>query len=221
VSTAVVLLGPPGAGKGTQAKHIERRFGLVHISTGDMLRAAVAEGSELGRRAEGYMKRGELVPDELIIEMILERIARPDCGKGYMLDGFPRTLAQAEALDASLAERGGRIDLAILFTCDPEAIVERMSGRRVCPTCGAVFHLAHNPPAKPGVCDRDGTPLVLRPDDRPEVVRKRLEVYEENTAPVAEFYRKRGVLAEVDASRPIPEVTAAVDRLLEAVTRDS
>ncbi len=211
---AIVLLGPPGSGKGTSAQHIVTKYGHIHISTGDMLRASVAEGAELGKKAKAFMDKGELVPDDLIIAMLLERIARPDCKNGYMLDGFPRTLPQAEALDASLKARNSKIDLALFFNSDPEVIIDRMSGRRSCPQCGTVYHVKNNPPKSSGICDKDGSALIMRPDDKEEVVRKRLDIYFELTAPLIQFYRSQGILKEIAADRPIAEVYSSIDKLL-------
>jgi adenylate kinase len=215
MTLAVVLLGPPGAGKGTQAKHLETNYGLLHLSTGDMLRAAAASGSELGLRAKGFMDRGDLVPDELIIDMLIERLGADDCAKGFMLDGFPRTLPQAHALDAKLKAEGKAIGLVLFFNSDPEAIVARISGRRCCPACGAVFHVVNNPPKVEGVCDFCGAAVILRKDDSPETMRRRLDTYFAATAPLIGYYQAKGVVREISADLPIPVITRALDKMLE------
>ena len=212
---AMILLGPPGAGKGTQATYISSEFGLTHISTGDMLRGAVSEGTELGKKAKGYMDSGALVPDELIIDMLLERLAKPDCEKGYMLDGFPRTIVQAQALDKKFAQQGESIDLVLFFDSDPEIIVVRMSGRRSCPDCGAVYHVDNNPPKLKDICDACGGQLVTREDDKPETVRKRLDNYFKLTEPLVSHYRKQGLVRDIEADKPIPEIKEEVGQLME------
>jgi adenylate kinase len=192
----VVLLGPPGAGKGTQAVTIAERFGVPKISTGDMLREHVARGTEIGREAQGYMDRGELVPDDVLIKMLRQRLAQPDAG--FVLDGFPRTVPQAEALDAALAELGEAIDHVILMDPSDAEIVERISLRRTCPKCGRVYNLAASPPRVDERCDDDDSPLVARADDRAEVVQNRLDVYRRQTAPVVGYYDARGLVRRVD-----------------------
>ena len=199
----LVFLGPPGAGKGTQAKRLAKDLGLVHISTGDILREAVKNQTPLGRKAKEYMDRGELVPDDLIIALIEE--VMPSEG-GVIFDGFPRTIAQAEALDEMLNRKGLKLDAVILFDVPDEVVVERLSGRRVCPGCGAVYHMKFNPPKKDEICDRCGTELIQREDDREEVVRNRLEVYRKQTAPLVEYYKRKGILIRLDASKEIDEV---------------
>ena len=199
----LVFLGPPGAGKGTQAKRLAKDLGLVHISTGDILREAVKNQTPLGRKAKEYMDRGELVPDDLIIALIEE--VMPSEG-GVIFDGFPRTIAQAEALDEMLNRKGLKLDAVILFDVPDEVVVERLSGRRVCPGCGAVYHMKFNPPKKDEICDRCGTELIQREDDREEVVRNRLEVYRKQTAPLVEYYKRKGILIRLDASGDIEEV---------------
>lgn len=203
----VVLLGAPGAGKGTQAVILAERLGVAHVATGDMFREALRQGTELGLRAKEYMDRGQLVPDEITIGMLLERISRPDCQKGCLLDGFPRTLEQAEALDSALAQRGEQVDKVIYIKVEPEELVSRLAGRWTCPTCGAVYHERNQPPRQPGVCDRDGTPLHQRDDDKPETVQRRLDVYFQQTAPLIDYYARAGKLVEVDGARPIEDVT--------------
>lgn len=197
----IVFLGPPGAGKGTQAAELARSLGIPHLSTGDLLRTAVAAGTPLGREADGYMRAGQLVPDDLVLRMLEERLRRPDARSGFLLDGFPRTLPQAEAL-ARLTE----IDRVISFDVPAAVLVERLGQRRVCPQCQSVYNLASQPPKRPGVCDKDGAALVQRPDDRPEAITTRLEVYAKQTAPLLDFYRGRSLLRPIDASGTQVEV---------------
>jgi len=205
----LVFLGPPGVGKGTQAAELARELGIAHLSTGDLLRAAVAEGSELGRAADGHMRAGRLVPDELVVEILRDRLRRSDAAPGYILDGFPRTLAQAKAL-----EQFAQLDAVISLELDPKVLVERLTGRRLCPQCGSVYNLATRPPREPGRCDRDYAELTLRPDDRPEAVEVRLQVYEKQTAPLLEHYRRLGLLRPLDASGTPAEVAERLRRLL-------
>ncbi len=205
----LVFLGPPGAGKGTQAKMLSQELGLIHISTGDILRSAVEKRTPLGVKAKEYMDRGELVPDDLIIALIEEVL--PQQG-GFVLDGFPRTVAQAKALDRLLDRKGMKLSAVILFDVPDDAVVERLSGRRICPRCGAVYHIRYNPPREDEICDRCGAKLIQREDDREEVIRKRLSVYREQTAPLVEYYSERDILVKLDASRPIEEIHR---RLLE------
>ena len=212
----VVLLGPPGAGKGTQAKRLEEKRGLKQLSTGDMLRAAVAAGTPLGRQAKQVMESGALVRDDLIVAMIAERIKEPDCAKGFVLDGFPRTVQQAEALDAMLKERGERIDRVIELAVDEPALIERIAGRFACAKCGAGYHDKFRQPKKPGVCDGcGGTEMVRRPDDRAEAVAVRLEAYRKQTAPILPYYRTRGLLKTVDGMASSEEVARQIDRALD------
>lgn len=205
----LVFLGPPGAGKGTQAAKLADHLGVPRISTGDILRRNVADGSDLGKRAKGYMEAGTLVPDDLVIEMTKRRLAEPDAKKGFILDGFPRTIAQAEIL-AKLTP----LDAVVDFYLEPEELIKRNSGRRVCPKCEAVYHVLSNAPRKPGVCDRCGSTLVTRPDDREEVVRTRIETYENQTAPLIQYYKERDLLREVYASGLIDEVALRVREVL-------
>lgn len=206
MSLVVILLGPPGAGKGTQAARLAAALAVPHVSTGDLFRQNLSTGTELGERARRYMEAGELVPDDLVLDMLFERVAQPDCREGYLLDGFPRTLPQAEALEARLGD--GVDHCAVLIDVPEEALVERMSGRLTCSQCGAVFHRRHDPPRVEGVCDRCGGALIQRSDDREEVVRERLSVYQRQTRPVVDYYRGKGVLREVDG-RGDPEAVFA------------
>lgn len=209
----LIFLGPPGAGKGTQAGIISKRLGIPTISTGDMLRAAVKEGTKVGLEAKSFMDAGKLVPDEVIIGIVHERLDKPDCAKGFILDGVPRTLAQADALEKA----GIAFDHVISLEVHDEAIVERMSGRRVCNKCGAPFHVANNPPKVEGVCDACGGELIQRVDDKAETVRHRLEVYHQETEPLKSFYQERGVLDLVPGDLgTIEETTAAIMKVLEA-----
>ncbi len=199
----LVFLGPPGAGKGTQAKKLSGDLGLVHISTGDILRDAVSKGTPLGRKAKEYIDRGDLVPDDLMIALI-EEVLPP--GGGVIFDGFPRTIPQAQALDELLERKRMAIDGVILFELDDEEIVRRLTGRRTCPSCGAVYHLIYNPPKKDEICDHCGAKLTQRDDDREEVVRKRLQVYRDQTAPLIDYYAEKNKLIRLDAGRPIEEI---------------
>lgn len=209
----IVLLGPPGAGKGTQAKRIAEATGLLHISTGDMFRENVKQQTELGKLADTYMSKGALVPDEVTINMLLERIARPDAAQGAMFDGFPRNVTQAIALDDALAGRDARIDHALLISVADEELVARLSGRWICRNCGALYHERNDPPTKAGVCDKCGGELYQREDDRPDVVRQRLEL-QKPPAALIEHYRSAGVLSEIDGQRSLDDVTKS---LLEAI----
>ena len=205
----LILLGAPGTGKGTQADIIAERFRWPHISTGDMLREAVARGTDLGKQAKAYMDRGELAPDDLVIAMLVERIGQSDCQSGFLLDGFPRNLAQAEALDRALADASKAIDLAINITVPDAELVRRLSGRWLCRDCGAIYHQVTSPPRVAGKCDKCGGELYQREDDRPETVRARLE-RQKPPADLIEHYRRKGRLKDIDGSRPIEAVTAAV-----------
>ena len=211
----LILLGPPGAGKGTQAKRLEQTHGLVQLATGDMLRRAVASGSPLGEKVKAIMEAGRLVPDEIIIEMIADRIAAPDAAQGFILDGFPRTVPQAEALDAMLAEHGRKLDHVILMEVDEAALVDRIAGRFTCQACGASYHERYKRPAVEGVCDVCGsTDLVHRADDRPEAVATRLAAYRNQTAPILPYYRARGILRSVDGMAEIDEVTREIEAVI-------
>ena len=210
----IVMLGAPGAGKGTQAKMIADQYSIPHISTGDIFRANIKEGTELGKEAKSYMDKGQLVPDELTVKILLDRVAKEDCKNGYVLDGFPRTIPQAEVLEDALTKLNDKIDYAINVEVPDENIVRRMSGRRACLSCGATYHIVHIPSKAEGVCDRCGKDLVLRDDDKEETVQKRLNVYHEQTQPLIDFYEKKGVLKEVDGTVDMKDVFAAITRIL-------
>lgn len=210
----IVMLGAPGAGKGTQAKMIAEKYSIPHVSTGDIFRANIKNGTELGKEAKSYMDKGELVPDELTVRILLDRVAQEDCKNGYVLDGFPRTIPQAEVLDAELTKMGDKIDFAINVEVPDENIVKRMSGRRACLKCGATYHIVHIPPVKEGICDKCGSELVLRDDDKEETVKNRLSVYHEQTQPLIDFYDKKGVLKEVDGTVDSKDVFAAITAIL-------
>jgi len=212
----LILLGPPGAGKGTQAALLAEARGLAHIATGDMFREAMRSGSEVGQQAKAYVDRGELVPDEITIRMLLERLTQPDCASGCMLDGFPRNLEQAKALDAALAERGQAVDHVAYIRVSEEELTERLGGRWTCRQCGAVYHQLNSPPATAGRCDQCGGELYQRSDDQPETIRRRLTVYFRDTAPLVEYYRQRGKLIEVDGEQGIEAVGRALLNALES-----
>ena len=211
----IIMLGAPGAGKGTQAKMIAAKYQIPHISTGDIFRANIKNGTELGMEAKKYMDQGQLVPDELTVKILLDRVAQPDCSEGYVLDGFPRTIPQAEVLDNALNKLGDSIDFAVDVDVPDENIVRRMSGRRACLSCGATYHIEHIPPKQEGVCDTCGQPLVLRDDDKPETVLKRLKVYHEQTQPLIDFYTRKGVLRSVDGTVDMNDVFEAIVNVLE------
>lgn len=210
----IIMLGAPGAGKGTQAKQIAAKYEIPHISTGDIFRANIKEGTELGKKAKAFMDKGELVPDELTCDLVVDRISKPDAAKGYVLDGFPRTIPQAEALTKALEARGEKIDYAINVEVPDENIVNRMSGRRVCVDCGATYHIAYAPTSKEGICDKCGGGLILRDDDKPETVLKRLGVYHEQTQPLIDYYTEAGILKEVDGTIDINDVFAEIVKIL-------
>ena len=211
----IIMLGAPGAGKGTQAKKIAEKYSIPHISTGDIFRANIKNNTELGQKAKTYMDKGELVPDELVVDLIMDRFKEADCANGYVLDGFPRTIPQAEVLDKALTELGDKIDYAINVDVPDENIIKRMSGRRACVTCGATYHIVHIPPKKEGVCDTCGSELILRDDDKPETVKNRLDVYHKQTQPLIDFYTEKGVLRSVDGTVDMKDVFAAIVAILE------
>ncbi len=202
----LILFGPPGAGKGTQAERLRVDFQLPFISTGEMLRANVKEGTELGRRAQEYMDAGELVPDELIVAMVADRLLRDDAQDGFILDGFPRTIEQAEALDKQLADLGRRVTAALLIDVPDDEVIRRLAGRRVCVKAGHNYHVEFDPPKHDDVCDQDGSRLIQRDDDQPDVIRNRLRVYHEKTAPLIDYYDERGLMRRIDGTRPAAEV---------------
>ena len=212
----IIMLGAPGAGKGTQAKKIAAKYSIPHISTGDIFRANIKNGTELGLKAKSYMDAGGLVPDEITIGMLLDRIHQADCENGYVLDGFPRTIPQAESLTEALKKNGEAIDFAVNVDVPDENIINRMSGRRACLNCGATYHIVYNAPKKEGVCDACGQELVLRDDDKPETVKKRLDVYHDQTQPLIEYYQKAGVLAQVDGTMDMEDVFQAIVKILGA-----
>ena len=210
----IIMLGAPGAGKGTQADKICAKYNIPHISTGDIFRANIKNGTELGKKAKTYMDQGLLVPDELVVDLIMDRFKADDCKNGYILDGFPRTIPQAEALDAALAANGEKIDYAVNVEVPDENIVNRMSGRRACVGCGATYHIVYNPTKVEGKCDTCGADLILRDDDKPETVLNRLKVYHEQTQPLIDFYTKKGVIAEVDGTKDMKDVFDAIVAIL-------
>lgn len=213
----VILLGPPGAGKGTQAERIKKDFGLAHISTGDMLREAVANGTEMGLKAKSFMDAGELVPDEVVIGIVVERMSDPDCEKGFLLDGFPRSEAQAQALDTALKASGKNITLALAVIVAEDELIKRLTGRRLCRGCARPYHVAFRPPATPEVCDECGGELYQRSDDTEETVRNRLDVYRRQTEPLIDYYRVQGVLAEIKGAGHPDEVYKKIEEKLNQV----
>ena len=212
----IIMLGAPGAGKGTQAKQIAGKYSIPHISTGDIFRANIKNGTELGKKAKEYMDQGLLVPDELTCDLVVDRIQQDDCGNGFVLDGFPRTIPQAEALDEALTKLGQSMDYAIDVDVPDENIVNRMAGRRACLDCGATYHIVSLPPKTEGKCDSCGADLVLRDDDKPETVQKRLTVYHEQTQPLIDYYKKQGILKSVDGTQPMEAVFTAIADILGA-----
>ena len=212
----IIMLGAPGAGKGTQAKRIADKWKVPHISTGDIFRANIKNGTELGMEAKKYMDKGALVPDELTVKILLDRVAAKDCENGYVLDGFPRTIPQAEVLDRALAEMGDSIDFAINVDVPDDSIINRMSGRRACVSCGATYHVEFAPTKTEGICDRCGKELILRDDDKPETVKKRLMVYHEQTQPLIDYYAGKNILKSVDGTKNMEEVFKDIEAILEA-----
>jgi len=210
----IIMLGAPGAGKGTQAKMISDKYQIPHISTGDIFRANIKNGTELGKKAKTYMDAGELVPDELVVDLVVDRLTEDDCKEGYILDGFPRTIPQAESLDKALEEKGSKIDYAIDVEVPDENIVNRMSGRRACVGCGATYHIKYAPTKVEGICDRCGKELILRDDDKPETVKKRLNVYHDQTQPLIDYYNGKGVLKEVDGTVDMNDVFNTITSIL-------
>ena len=212
----LVMLGAPGAGKGTQASQLAKKYEIPHIATGDIFRANIKNKTELGKRVKDYMSKGLLVPDELVCDLIVDRIGQNDCAKGYILDGFPRTIPQAESLDAALTNSGGKLDVAIDIEVPDETIVKRMSGRRACLTCGATYHTEYIPPKQEGVCDACGGELVLRNDDAAETVQKRLGVYHEQTKPLIDYYQETGILKVIDGTQDREVVFEEINAILGA-----
>ena len=212
----LVLLGPPGAGKGTQAQHLATRFGIPQISTGDILREHVEEGTTLGIRARAYMDRGEYVPDGIVVSMVMERLSEPDAEKGFILDGFPRTVPQAEALTTALDDRERPLSAVLCFSVGDETAIARLTGRYTCPTCKRTYHVAFSPPATDLVCDLDGTPLVQRSDDDELTAKRRLALYREQTEPLQSYYRDAGLLVVIDAEAPMSEVSRRTDAEIDA-----
>ncbi len=210
----IIMLGAPGAGKGTQAKKIAEKYGIPHISTGDIFRANIKAGTELGKKAKTYMDQGALVPDELVVDLVVDRVGQEDAKNGYVLDGFPRTIPQAEALDKALNAIGEKMDYAINVEVPDENIINRMSGRRACVDCGGTYHIKYNPTKVEGVCDACGGKLILRDDDKPETVQNRLEVYHKQTQPLIEYYSRQGIMKEVDGTVDMEDVFKAIVEIL-------
>ena len=210
----IIMLGAPGAGKGTQAKKIADKYQIPHISTGDIFRANIKNGTELGMKAKTYMDQGLLVPDELVVDLVVDRLAQEDCANGCVLDGFPRTIPQAEVLDEALTKLGDKIDFAIDVDVPDANIIRRMSGRRACVACGATYHIVHIPTKVEGVCDRCGESLILRDDDKPETVKKRLDVYHAQTQPLIDYYTSKNVLKSVDGTVDMEDVFQAIVNIL-------
>jgi adenylate kinase len=212
----IIMLGAPGAGKGTQAKKLAAKYDIPHISTGDIFRANIKNGTELGKKAKVFMDQGLLVPDELVVDLVVDRFKEPDCEKGYVLDGFPRTIPQAKALDEALAKNGDAVEYAIDVDVPDAEIVSRMSGRRACVNCGGTYHVVTIPPKKEGICDVCGGELILREDDKPETVEKRLKVYHEQTQPLIDYYKGKGILKSVDGTKDLEEVFENVVKIVES-----
>ncbi|GGF35094.1 adenylate kinase [Halobacillus andaensis] len=215
----LILMGLPGAGKGTQAEKIVEKYNIPHISTGDMFRLAIKEGTALGQEAKSFMDKGELVPDEVTIGIVRERLSKPDCQEGFLLDGFPRTIAQADALENLLADMNESVDYVLHIDVPKDKLVERLTGRRVCPTCGATYHVIFNPPKEEGKCDHDGAELIQREDDQPETVKKRLEVNVEQSQPLLDFYQEKGYLVTFDGDRDINLVFEDIDKKLGGLVK--
>ena len=215
----IIMLGAPGAGKGSQASRIAKEYQLPHISTGDIFRANLKEETELGKRAKSFMDKGELVPDDITIAMLLDRIHKEDCKNGYILDGFPRTIPQAEALKEALAKKDEKIDLALDVEASDELIIKRMAGRRTCPACGAIYHIVTLTPKTEGICDRCGADLIQRKDDNEETVKNRLKIYHEVTEPLISYYKKEGILEEIDGAEELDKVFEKVKRIIHERSR--
>lgn len=211
----IILMGLPGAGKGTQAEKIKEKYQIPHISTGDMFRSSIKEGTVLGKKAQSFMDQGALVPDEVTIGIVEERLQKDDCQHGFLLDGFPRTIAQAEALQEILNKLDTTLDYVLHVNVPDENLVERLSGRRTCPTCGRTYHIIYNPPVKEGVCDKDGTELIQRTDDEPDMVKKRLDVNKEQTKPLLDFYEEKGYLVTVNGDQDIDNVFQDIVEILK------
>ncbi|VVB91024.1 Adenylate kinase [uncultured archaeon] len=211
----IILLGPPGAGKGTQAKKIAEHYSLPHISTGDILRENISNNTSLGVRAKSYMAKGELVPDELLITIIRDRLSKPDCSNGFLLDGYPRTVPQADALQMILTESNKKLDVVLNIDVDDEELVKRLSGRRVCSSCCMSYHMIFNPPEEDEICDKCKGKLYQREDDKPEAIRNRLIVYKKQTQPLIEYYTRKGLLRTVDGGKDIPEIFEEIKKILE------
>jgi adenylate kinase len=211
----IILLGPPGAGKGTQAKKISEHYSVPHISTGDILRENISNNTSLGVRAKSYMAKGELVPDELLITIIRDRLSKPDCSKGFLLDGYPRTVPQADALQMILTESNKKLDVVLNIDVDDEELIKRLSGRRVCSSCGMSYHMTFNPPKEDEICDKCKGKLYQREDDKPEAIRNRLIVYKKQTQPLIEYYTRKGLLRTVDGGKDIPEIFEDIKKILE------
>ncbi|MCA1012843.1 adenylate kinase [Halobacillus halophilus] len=210
----LILMGLPGAGKGTQAEKIVEKYNIPHISTGDMFRLAIKEGTALGKEAKSYMDKGELVPDEVTIGIVRERLSKPDCKEGFLLDGFPRTIAQADALENLLSDMDDTLDHVLHIDVPKDQLIERLTGRRICPTCGATYHVVFNPPEEEGKCDHDGSELIQREDDQPDTVKKRLEVNVEQQQPLLDFYRDKGYLVSFEGDKDINDVFKNIDEVL-------
>lgn len=210
----VIFLGPPGVGKGTQADFIAQTYDIPKLSTGDLLREAVANETALGKEAKGYMNRGELVPDDVVVGLVKEKLSSPECGKGFLLDGFPRTVSQADQLSSFLTSTGQILDHVVYFSLSKDEIIRRISGRRSCPSCKAVYHLESVPPKQPGICDACGQSLIQRNDDKPETVESRLSVYQEQTAPLVEYYKTQNILKELDGAGSVASVQERLVALL-------
>ena len=211
----IIMLGAPGAGKGTQAKKVAKKYNIPHISTGDIFRANIKEGTELGKRAKEYMDKGELVPDDITIGMLLDRIHKADCKNGFVLDGFPRTIPQAKSLSEALSKLNEKIDYAINIDVPDDSIITRMSGRRACLSCGSTYHIKYSAPKKENICDNCGSELVIRDDDKPETVKKRLDVYHKQTQPLIDYYDNENILANVDGTKDMEEVFLDIIAVLE------